>query len=102
MYDIIIHLSVDLYESPELRLRLRSRKFLHGSWKSVQSPPLCISRSGLKCKGCEYDMCMLLIVPFSCPRNIVSTVNLDCKLDLKQIALHARNAEYNPKVCVHA
>ncbi|KAF1868142.1 hypothetical protein Lal_00018658 [Lupinus albus] len=31
------------------------------------------------------------------PRNIVSTVNLDCKLDLKTIALQARNAEYNPK-----
>lgn len=30
-------------------------------------------------------------------RNIVSTVNLNCKLDLKKIALHARNAEYNPK-----
>ncbi|CAA7036237.1 unnamed protein product [Microthlaspi erraticum] len=30
-------------------------------------------------------------------QNIVSTVNLDCKLDLKAIALKARNAEYNPK-----
>ncbi|CAJ1933940.1 unnamed protein product [Sphenostylis stenocarpa] len=30
-------------------------------------------------------------------RNIVSTVKLDCKLDLKTIALQARNAEYNPK-----
>ncbi|XP_063994228.1 TATA-box-binding protein [Diachasmimorpha longicaudata] len=30
-------------------------------------------------------------------QNIVSTVNLNCKLDLKRIALHARNAEYNPK-----
>ncbi|XP_077153356.1 TATA box-binding protein-like 2 [Ranitomeya variabilis] len=30
-------------------------------------------------------------------QNIVSTVNLACKLDLKKIALHARNAEYNPK-----
>ena len=30
-------------------------------------------------------------------RNIVCTVNLGCKLDLKSIALHARNAEYNPK-----
>ncbi|NWR36687.1 TBPL2 protein, partial [Tachuris rubrigastra] len=30
-------------------------------------------------------------------QNIVSTVNLGCKLDLKNIALHARNAEYNPK-----
>ena len=26
-------------------------------------------------------------------------MNLGCKLDLKRIALHARNAEYNPKVC---
>ena len=32
-------------------------------------------------------------------QNIVATVNLDCRLDLKTIALHARNAEYNPKVC---
>jgi len=30
-------------------------------------------------------------------QNIVSTVNLQCKLDLKKIAMHARNAEYNPK-----
>ncbi|KAJ3363665.1 TATA-box-binding protein [Allomyces javanicus] len=30
-------------------------------------------------------------------QNIVATVNLDVKLDLKNIALHARNAEYNPK-----
>lgn len=30
-------------------------------------------------------------------QNIVSTVNLGVKLDLKKIALHARNAEYNPK-----
>lgn len=35
---------------------------------------------------------------FSKIRNIVSTVNLGCKLDLKTIALRARNAEYNPKV----
>ena len=26
-----------------------------------------------------------------------STVNMGVKLDLKKIALHARNAEYNPK-----
>ncbi|XP_057437684.1 TATA-box-binding protein 1-like [Lotus japonicus] len=30
-------------------------------------------------------------------QNIVSTVNLDCALDLKKIAQQARNAEYNPK-----
>lgn len=37
------------------------------------------------------------LIPSS-SRNIVATVNLDCRLDLKTIALHARNAEYNPKV----
>ena len=31
-------------------------------------------------------------------QNVVATVNLDTRLDLKAIALHARNAEYNPKV----
>lgn len=30
-------------------------------------------------------------------QNIVATCNLDCKLDLKLIATHARNAEFNPK-----
>ena len=30
-------------------------------------------------------------------QNVVSTVNLGCKLDLKSIALRARNSEYNPK-----
>ena len=33
-------------------------------------------------------------------QNIVATVNLSARLDLKTIALHARNAEYNPKVCI--
>jgi transcription initiation factor TFIID TATA-box-binding protein len=32
-------------------------------------------------------------------QNIVATVNLSARLDLKTIALHARNAEYNPYVC---
>jgi len=30
-------------------------------------------------------------------QNVVSTVNLGCKLELKQIAMRTRNAEYNPK-----
>lgn len=30
-------------------------------------------------------------------QNIVCTVNLGCTLDLKEIAKHARNAEFNPK-----
>lgn len=34
---------------------------------------------------------------FRVRQNVVATVNLECKLDLKAIALHARNAEYNPK-----
>ena len=39
----------------------------------------------------------VLFVSFAPPRNIVSTVNLGCQLELKKIALYARNAEYNPK-----
>lgn len=30
-------------------------------------------------------------------QNVVATANMQCKLDLKTIALKARNAEYNPK-----
>ncbi|CAJ0960289.1 unnamed protein product, partial [Mesorhabditis belari] len=38
-----------------------------------------------------------LDIPSPTLQNIVSTVNLGVPLDLKKIALHARNAEYNPK-----
>ncbi|KAE9553906.1 hypothetical protein FO519_002895 [Halicephalobus sp. NKZ332] len=38
-----------------------------------------------------------LDIPSPTLQNIVSTVNLGVQLDLKKIALHARNAEYNPK-----
>ena len=30
-------------------------------------------------------------------QNLVSTANLNCVLDLKDIAVKCRNAEYNPK-----
>lgn len=30
-------------------------------------------------------------------QNVVATVNFKCKLDLRKIAQHAKNAEYNPK-----
>jgi len=30
-------------------------------------------------------------------QNVVTMIHMNCKLDLKKIALHARNAEYNPK-----
>lgn len=45
--------------------------------------------------GIEEDNSASGIVPTL--QNIVATVNLDCRLELKTIALHARNAEYNPK-----
>ncbi|KAI9673116.1 MAG: TATA-box-binding protein [Caeruleum heppii] len=45
--------------------------------------------------GATHDAGPSGIVPTL--QNIVATVNLDCRLDLKTIALHARNAEYNPK-----
>ncbi|KAL3521591.1 hypothetical protein ACH5RR_019740 [Cinchona calisaya] len=36
-------------------------------------------------------------IPNPTLQNIVSTVNLNCKLNLKAIALRARNSEYNPR-----
>lgn len=39
----------------------------------------------------------LVLTTLLIKRNIVSTVNLDCPLVLKDIALQARNAEYNPR-----
>jgi len=45
----------------------------------------------------QYKIAIFIYVLISCFRNIVCTVNLVCRLDLKKIALHARNAEYNPK-----
>lgn len=53
--------------------------------------------------GCLIELnpsLFLHVLTFYC-RNIVATVNLDCRLDLKTIALHARNAEYNPKVNIY-
>ena len=43
-----------------------------------------------------YIYIYIYVYLYAC-RNIVSTVNLGVRLDLKNIALHARNAEYNPK-----
>ncbi|XP_077507365.1 uncharacterized protein LOC144117451 [Amblyomma americanum] len=39
----------------------------------------------------------LQLLPLAHRRNIVATVNLCCQLDLRQIALRARNVEYNPR-----
>ena len=40
----------------------------------------------------------LLCFCLSAHKIIVSTVDLECKLNLPQIALPARNAEYNPRI----
>jgi hypothetical protein len=45
----------------------------------------------------EIQLCRP-VCPLMPPRNVVSTVNLGCKLELKTIAQKARNAEYSPKV----
>lgn len=49
----------------------------------------------VKTDNVEDDTAISGIVPTL--QNIVATVNLGCRLDLKTVALHARNAEYNPK-----
>lgn len=67
--------------------------------KSVQTPSQ-IDASPLMSKGPMTPMTPMTPADSSILpqlQNIVSTVNLNCKLDLKKIALHARNAEYNPK-----
>ena len=55
---------------------------------------IAISVNSLKKKNNLHIDSIFIYFDF---RNIVCTVNLGCKLDLKKIALHARNAEYNPK-----
>lgn len=48
--------------------------------------------------SCSSLLCSLRdVFALLAHRNIVATVNLGCQLNLKQITLHARNAEYNPK-----
>lgn len=54
--------------------------------------------SHVSTKKTKQFLDQLILMDYYTSRNIVSTVNLGCKLDLKKIALHARNAEYNPKV----
>ena len=54
--------------------------------------------SHVSTKKTKQFLDQLILMDYCTSRNIVSTVNLGCKLDLKKIALHARNAEYNPKV----
>ncbi len=46
--------------------------------------------------GINHASCLFAV--FVLNRNVVSTVNLGVKLNLKDIAMNARNAEYNPKV----
>ncbi|XP_062097110.1 TATA-box-binding protein isoform X1 [Humulus lupulus] len=64
---------------------------------------LSFKSPSLSCYKLVIDFCLVvdqvgsILWLSSFHRNIVSTVNLDCKLDLKAIALQARNAEYNPK-----
>ncbi|XP_067027481.1 uncharacterized protein [Acropora muricata] len=53
--------------------------------------------SHVSTKKTKQFLDQLILMDYCTSRNIVSTVNLGCKLDLKKIALHARNAEYNPK-----
>lgn len=57
-----------------------------------------VSRCVLSLNQLHIYANMLTCIWLCMCRNIVSTVNLACPLDLKAIALQARNAEYNPKV----
>lgn len=63
-----------------------------------KNPMLLLQKKKITCLLQFFDHGLLDVMSFFHDRNIVSTVNLDCKLELKAIALQARNAEYNPKV----
>jgi transcription initiation factor TFIID TATA-box-binding protein len=65
---------------------------------------LTTENSSQKCDATEgirhSDPRLPNFIPDGCApklQNIVSTLNLKCELDLREIALRARNAEYNPK-----
>ncbi|XP_006864706.1 PREDICTED: TATA box-binding protein-like protein 2 [Chrysochloris asiatica] len=76
------HLHPDNADSPQLSLEKPTSDALTLPSITPMKPVTPVS----ECSG---------IVPQL--QNIVSTVNLACKLDLKKIALQAKNAEYNPK-----
>ena len=76
------------YSSGQCMLQLLHQPHLH---RQPTSPPLRqkLSHSSRTSSG--------LVGPRELLTNPCSTVNMGVKLDLKKIALHARNAEYNPK-----
>jgi len=85
-------------ESPRFTLDSTSTTRLTDTSLAKSSPAagaLVIQTPGLNATSLAVGQHPSGIVPVL--QNIVATVNLDCKLDLKTIALHARNAEYNPK-----
>eukprot|EP01083_Nonionella_stella_P086172 239206_1 len=67
----------------------------HPSTSSLQSQSSQSSSSEGVESGPRYFTHKSGIIPIC--QNVVATVHLGCKLDLKEIALKARNAEYNPK-----
>lgn len=64
-------------------------------WEVRNHPTVTVSYCR---QHCTLSSCRPVLTAVCICRNIVSTVNLSCPLDLKFIALQARNAEYNPKV----
>ncbi|KAI1719342.1 transcription factor TFIID (or TATA-binding protein, TBP) domain-containing protein [Ditylenchus destructor] len=55
------------------------------------------SRSNIPSIASAVPLSMQPSIPVPTIQNIVATCNLGIMLDLKHLALHARNAEYNPK-----
>jgi len=72
------------------------------SWMGMAGIPMVMSPASLNSEpisfsGAEVDRRKHPSGIIPTLQNIVSTVNMGTRLDLKTIALHARNAEYNPK-----
>ena len=61
------------------------------------TPQSCQSASANAVSSPALAFLHTAVIPQPQLQNTVSTFNMGVKLDLKKIALHARNAEFNPK-----
>lgn len=88
-------MNLESLANPSMDLSCGNAKQLDNKPTKIELPDDCaprlLSASELPF-SLERDLALRPVL-----QNIVSTVNLKCKLDLKSIAMRARNAEYNPK-----
>ncbi|CAK5073269.1 unnamed protein product [Meloidogyne enterolobii] len=94
--------SISRSATPEVNFDLKNipivtpRKFIRAKRSSSRATTLTDSISRIPTVSISSNICSSEM-PKPVLQNIVSTVNLDVRLDLNQIAKTALNSEYNPK-----